>query len=176
MISSIETDAAKFNLDRRRVPAVALWLGITTGDHGVEPAKRRQSRQREPDRRSISQAGRAAHAISPWSGRRVHAIERRVSPKSQERLSRRRRPGDRAVGAKRRLDAATHAERLEPESEEPRNLVKHCRVRLDKILSKQRQSANAASQTEHHGSVLITLAVSARAVAQQKQGSRDQSE
>jgi hypothetical protein len=37
------------------------------------------------------------------------------------------------------LDAATQAEKLEPESDEPRVLVKHCRGRLDKISSQQRQ-------------------------------------
>ena len=35
------------------------------------------------------------------------------------------------------LGAAIQAAMLEPESDEPRNLVKYCRSRLDKITSKQ---------------------------------------
>ena len=88
VISSIKSDATKFDLDHTRIPAI----GWTMRHHCSSTAGVAKKVGKLGDAHRIAdqlrRAGRTAHAIVSRSSRRLHASERRICPESENRLSR----------------------------------------------------------------------------------------
>ena len=135
VISCIRSDAAKFGLDHTRIPSIGwrmkpwfsdtLWLQRQAGNlaeaqHIVD--------------RLLALAGRLTRSYPDQAATYLLLSEACV----QRAKIAYRVDGEPVDGWQRKaLGAAIQAEMLEPESDEPRNLVKYCRSRLDKITSKQ---------------------------------------
>ena len=135
VISSIEADAAKFHLDRTRIPAVAWWLRF--------PFENAVAHQRH-----VGKLGDAHRIAEHWL-----ALAERLTRSYPDQAAaymllsegyvqkaKNAYREDEAPVIKRweqkALEAATQAETLEPENDEARNLVKDCRARLAKLASK----------------------------------------
>jgi hypothetical protein len=134
-ISSIEADAAKFHLDRARVPVVAWSL--------ISPVEKVVAHQRHIGR--LGEAHRIADRLLALAERLTRSYPDQaaafmlLSGGYIQEAKNAYREDDAPVikrWEQKALDAATQAQALEPENDGARYLVNHCRARLDKLASK----------------------------------------
>jgi hypothetical protein len=135
LMSLIETDAAKFHLNRARIPAAAWWLrapfvnmaghqrsfGTLGGAHRIVD-------------RLFALAERLTRSYPDQAAAYMLLTEGYVQ-KAKNAYQEEEAPVIRRWEQK-ALDAAIRAETLDPENYEARNLVRICRARLNKLASK----------------------------------------
>jgi len=135
VISSIETEAAKFQLDGSRIPAVALWLRL--------PVETAAAHQRHVGKLGV--AHRIADRLLALADRLARSYPDQAAAymllsEGYVQKAKNAYREDEAPVIKRweqkALDAAAQAAILEPDKDEARNLVKDRRARLNKLASK----------------------------------------
>ena len=132
VIGSIETEAAKFQLDGSRIPAIASWLRL--------PVKIAVAHQRHVGK--LGDAHRIADRVLALAERLTlsypdQAAAYMLLSEGYVQKAKNAYRDDEAPVIKRweqkALDAAAQAAKLEPDKVEPRNLVKDRLARLNKL-------------------------------------------